>query len=127
MRELAVVIAGLAFSFAWFAIWAGFLHIFGLSPFRRKTEDRASRRQRLRRLGKLRYILTFGLLGPGFAFGLAIITMDFLGSLSRGWVSESIKFAFNAVFFGLFQGFVGWRNEVRDPVPFSPDYPGKVS
>jgi uncharacterized membrane protein len=64
MRELAVVVAGVAIAFAWLAIWAGFLHIFGLSPFRRKIEDRASRQERLRRLGKLRYILTFGVLGP---------------------------------------------------------------
>lgn len=123
MRELAVVIAGIAFAFAWLAIWAGFLHIFGFSPFRRKIEDRASRRQRLKRLGKLRYILTFGVLGPGFAFGLAMITTDVLGNLSRGWASESFKFAFSAVFFGLAQGFMGWRNEVSDPVPFPPDYP----
>jgi hypothetical protein len=123
MREVAVVTAGVAFACAWWAIWAGSLHILGFSPFPRKTEDRANRRQRLNRLGKLRYILTFGVLGPGFAFGLAMITMDFLGNRSRGWVSESIKFAFYAVFFGLFQGFWGWRNEVRDPVPFPPDYP----
>src|SRR5438309_11589476 len=125
MREIAVVIAGIALAFAWLAIWAGFLHIhiFGFSPFRRKIEDRASRRQRLKRLGKLRYILTFGVLGPGFAFGLAMITTNVLGSLSRGWVSESIKFAFYAVFFGLAQGFTGWRIEVSDPVPFPRDYP----
>ena len=123
MRELAVVIAGIAFAFAWLAIWAGFLNIFGFSLFRRKIEDRASRRQRLKRLGKLRYILTFGVLGPGFAFGLAMITTDVLGNLSRGWASESFKFAFSAVFFGLAQGFMGWRNEVSDPVPFPPDYP----
>jgi len=77
----------------------------------------------LKRLGKLRYILTFGVLGPGFAFALAMITMDFLGKFSTGWVSEAIRFAFYAVFFGLFQGFAGWRNDVRDPVPFPPDYP----
>ena len=123
MRELDVVVAGIAIAFAWLAIWAVLLHIFGLSPFRRKMQDRAGRRERLKRLGKLRYILTFGVLGPGFAFGLATSTMDFLRNLSRGWVSESIKFAFYAMFFGLFQGFSGWRNEVRDPVPFPPDYP----
>jgi hypothetical protein len=123
MRELAVVVAGIAIGFVWLAIWAGFLRIFGLSSFRRKIEDRASRRERLKRLGRLRYILTFGVLGPGFAFGLATTITDFLGNLSHGWVSESIKFAFYAMFFGLFQGFSGWRNEVRDPVPFPPDYP----
>src|SRR5450755_583979 len=123
MREVAVVIAGVAVAFAWLAIWAGFLHIFGFSPLRRKTEDRASRRQRLKRLGKLRYILTFGMLGPGFAFGLAMIAVDFLSNASRGWVSASIKFAFFAAVFGLFQGFGSWRREVRDPVPFPPDYP----
>jgi hypothetical protein len=123
MREVAVVIAGVAFACAWLAIWAAFLHMFGFSPFPRKIEDRATRRQRLKGLGKLRYVLAFGVLGPGFAFGLAMITMDFFGDRSRGWVYESIKFAFYAVFFGLFQGFGGWRNEVRDPVPFPPDYP----
>jgi hypothetical protein len=123
MREVALFIAGVAFGCAWLAIWAGFLRIFGFSPFPRKIEDRAGRRQRLNRLGKLRYILTFGVLGFGFAFGLAMIAIDFLDNHSRGWVSESIKFALYAVFFGLFQGFGGWRNEVRDPVPFPPDYP----
>jgi hypothetical protein len=123
MREVAVVIAGVAFAFALVGNLGGFPSYIGFSPFRRKIEDRASRRQRLKRLGKLRYILTFGVLGPGFAFGLAMITMDFLSNRSRGWVSESIKFAFCAVFFGLFQGFGSWRNELRDPVPFPPDYP----
>jgi len=69
MRELGVVVAGIAIAFAWLTIWAGFLHIFDLSPFRRKMTDRDVRRERLKALGKLRYILMFGVLGPDLRSG----------------------------------------------------------
>jgi hypothetical protein len=52
-----------------------------------------------------------------------MITIDFVGHRSLGWVTELTKLLFSAVLFGLFQGFWGWRNAFRDPVPFPPDYP----
>src|SRR6267378_3931433 len=44
-------------------IWAYCLHLFGFAffaVFSGKPEDRASRRERIKQMGKLRYILMFG-------------------------------------------------------------------
>jgi hypothetical protein len=122
MHEVAFVIDGIAVGLVWLAIWTGLLHFFGVAPFGRKVEDRSARRERLKRLGRLKYILAFGVFGQGLAFGPAMITVDFLSHRSAGLVSELIKLVFLAVFFGLFMGFWGWQ-KVRDPVPFPPVYP----
>ena len=45
-----------------------FLQVFGIAPGLRNVEDSASKRERLNRLGKLKYILIFGVLGYGLAF-----------------------------------------------------------
>ena len=123
MREVAFVMVGIAVGLVWMAIWAGLLHVFGIAPFSRKVEDSASTRERLKRLGKVRYIATFGVLRVGLAFGLAMTTIDLVSQRSVGWSSESIKLVFFAVFYGLFMGFWNWRRAFRDPVPFPPEYP----
>jgi hypothetical protein len=123
MREVVFVIFGIAVALVWAAIWTGLLHVLGVPPVSRKVEHLASTRERLRRLGRLNYIVIFGVLGPGVAFGLAMISIDFAGHRSTGWLSELIKLVLFAVFFGLIQGPWRWHRAFRDPVPFSPVYP----
>jgi hypothetical protein len=104
MREVVSVIFGVAVALIWAAIWTGLLHVLGVAPVNRKVEDPASTRERLKRLGKLKYIVIFGVLGPGVAVGLAMITIDFAGHRSTGWLSELIKLVLFAVVFGLIRG-----------------------
>ena len=122
MRYFVSIIAGIAVGLAWLAIWAYVLHAFGIALFQRKAEDRASRRERIRQMGKLRYILMFGVLGSGLAFGLALVTGDFLWHDSLGWTSEIAKLVFLTLLFGWFQGARTWSETFRDPVPFPPNY-----
>jgi len=72
-------------------------------------------------MGKLRYILIFGVLGFGLAFGLGTTAVEFLGHDSHGWVEACAKFVFSSLFFGGFYGAWTW-SEIRDPVPFPPNY-----
>ncbi len=123
MREVAVVLAGIAVALIWLAVWSALLHVLGIAPIRRKLEDCSARRERLKRLGKSKYILIFGVFGSGLGFGLAMITVDLVGHRSHVATTELIKLLFLSVFFGLFQGFWGWRNAFPEPVPFPPVYP----
>ena len=123
MLEVAQGVAGIALGLAWIGLWAGLLHLVGLGPIWQTTEVDGNRRERLKRLGQSMYIVIFGVLGPGVAFGVAITSIDFIGHLSRGWAIELTKFVFLALIFGLFQGFATWRRTFRSPVPFPPDYP----
>ncbi|HZQ67769.1 MAG TPA: hypothetical protein VFA68_04545 [Terriglobales bacterium] len=117
MREAAFVIVGIVVGLVWLAIWTCVLHFFSVTPFGQGKE----RRERLKRLGKLKYVLVVGVLGSGFSFALAMITIDFVSHRWAGLVSELAKFVFLAIFFGLIMGLWNWQG-VRDPVPFPPDY-----
>jgi hypothetical protein len=116
------MVVGIAVAFAWLAVWALVLRAFGLAFFPRQAQDRAGRRERIKQMGKLRYVLIFGVLGSGLAFGLALTTADFLTNGSFRWTSGIVKLVFLAVLFGWFQGAWTW-SEFRDPVPFPPEYP----
>ena len=123
MHEVFFVIVGIAVGVVWAASWTALLHVLGVAPVIGKVEDLASTRERLKRVGKLKSILIFGVLGPGLMFGLAMITIDLVSHRSAGWLSELVKLAFYALFFGVFQGSWRWHRVFRDPVPFPPDYP----
>jgi hypothetical protein len=123
MLEVAYAGAGVAIALTWLGIWAGLLHVVGIAPMRRTVEEQSSKRARLKRLGRFTYVVTFGVLGFGVAFGLAMITVDLFSHRSHGWLSEVLKFSLYAVLFGLFQGFRSWGSAFRDPVPFPPNYP----
>jgi len=73
-------------------------------------------------MGKLWYVLVFGVVGYGLAFGLAIIAVGFLDHDSRGWGAIG-KVVFLSAIFGCFQGVRTWSEAFRDPVPFPPIYP----
>lgn len=122
MQWFFSIVAGLAVAFAWIGIWAFCLHTLGIAPFRGRAEDRIARRERLKRMGKLRYILIFGVLGSGLAFGLAITAADLQAHNSRGWVFAMGKLALSSVLFGWFIGSRNWNTAFREPVPFPPRY-----
>jgi cell division protein FtsW (lipid II flippase) len=116
------IVAGVAVCFAWAAIWNVIvLHAFGIAVLRRQAEDRASRREHMKQMGKLRYILIFGVLGSGIAFGLGLTTADFLDHLWHGWGFGIAKLVFVSVLFGWFNGARTWSEGF--PVPFPPNYP----
>jgi hypothetical protein len=126
VREFVFIIIAIAVALAWMGIWAYCLHLFGfafLAVFSRKPEDRASRRERIKQMGKLRYILMFGVLGFGLALGLGITTADLLAQESHGWVAVVGKLVLLSVLGGWFQGARIWNEAFRDPVPFPPNYP----
>jgi hypothetical protein len=110
----------MAVALAWIAIWTFSLHVFGIAAFGRKAEDRVGRRERIKKMGKLAYILAFGMLGFGVAFGLGITVADFLDHSSHGWVEACGKFVFFSLFFGWFHGARTWSEAFRDPFP--PNY-----
>jgi len=123
VQWLISIVAGIAVGVAWLAIWALSLRSFGIAVFSRRAEDRIRRRERIKQMGKLWYILIFGVAGSGLAVGLAIATADFLGHISHGWVSEIGKLVFLSVIVGWLQGARTWSEAFRDPVPFPPNYP----
>jgi MFS family permease len=126
VREFVFMIVAIAVALAWMGIWAYCLHLFGFAffaVFSGKPEDRASRRERIKQMGKLRYILMFGVLGFGLALGLGITTADLLAHESHGWVAVVGKLVLLSVLGGWFQGARIWSEVFRDPVPFPPNYP----
>ena len=66
------VAIGVAVGFAWISLWLAVLRAFGIPVLMRTPEERESRKQCMLHMGKLRYIITFGVLGSGFAYGLGI-------------------------------------------------------
>jgi len=74
-------------------------------------------------MGKLWYIMMFGVLGFGLALGLGITTADLLAGESHGWVALVGKLVLLSVLGGWFQGARTWSESFRDPVPFPPNYP----
>ena len=124
MRESVSIIVGIAVALAWMAVWSYGLHLFGIAftaVFMRRPEDRARRRERIKRMGKRRYILVFGVLGFGLAMGLATTSGDLLARESHGWFAEVEKFVLSSVLGGWFFGSWTWSENFRDPVPFPPN------
>ena len=125
MREFVPILVGFGVALVWLAIWAFALHVFGIPIFRRTLEKDASRqgrRERIKRMGKLRYVLIFGVFGPGLALGLAITTADLLDHKSHGWVFAFAKLVLFTALFGWVHGARTWSEAFRDPVPFPPDF-----
>ena len=123
MRLFVSIILGIAAAFAWAAIWSYLLHVFGIEALSGQAEDRARRRERIKQMGKLRYILIFGVLGSGLAFGVAITTAELLELQFHGWVFATAKLVLLSVLIGCFQAARTWSEAFRDPVPFPPNYP----
>lgn len=91
MREFAIQIAvGVGVAVGWAAIWTIALRAFDI-PFPGNPEGRASRRERIARMGKRRYILIFGMLGFGLAMGLGTSVAGLVGHNSMDWEGAAIK------------------------------------
>ena len=123
VRWLVPIILGIAVCFAWHVIWFHSLHVFGIAAFSRRAEDSARRRERIKQMGKVRYVLVFGVLGFGLAFGLGITAADLLEQRSRGWVYAVAKFVLITALAGWLHGARTWNDAFRDPVPFPPNFP----
>ena len=123
MQWLISIVAGIAVGLAWLGIWALSLRSFGIAVFSRKARDRVRRQERIKQMGKRWYLLIFGVVGYGLAFGLAITAAGFLDHDSHGLGFAIGKLVFSSVLFGCFQGIRTWSEEFRDPVPFPPTYP----
>jgi hypothetical protein len=123
VREFVIsILCGVAVAFVWLAIWTVALRVCGILVFSRIPEERASRRERLLRLGKLRYVLIFGVFGYGFALALGIAIAGLIGHDSTGWVGAASKVVLLSLLGGWFHGARTWNEAFRDPVPFPPDY-----
>jgi len=124
MREFVIPLAiGLAAGFAWFAIWNVALRAFGISLFARTPEERAARRERIVRMGKLQYTLLVGMLGYGLMFGLAVTIFSIGTHASAGWVRAAVRFVVYIVLFGWWYGVKTWNESFRGEVPFPPHFP----
>jgi hypothetical protein len=121
VRELGAILAGISVSLIWISLWGALLCALGLPSLRRKPTNIANRREATRRLGRLSYLILFGVLGWGLAFGLAMITADYVRGDPHALARELSKLAFLSIVAGLFSGVSSWSR--YHPVPFPPDYP----
>jgi hypothetical protein len=115
------VVVGVAVALGWLAIWTAVLRAFGILVFSRSLEKRAGTRERFIRMGKLRYVIFFGVFGSGFAFGLGIAIAGLIAHATHDWIGAVIQFTLSAILFGCWQGFSTW-NEMRGPTPFPPSF-----
>jgi hypothetical protein len=79
-------------------------------------------------MGKLRYILIFGLLGNAFGMGLGIaasimMSHHLMWPHSVNWGEGAVIFGAAALVSGCLYGLRTWRELFRVAVPFPPVYP----
>ena len=121
MRYLLTFVAGMAVAIAWATIWDLLLGMPTMTFLRRNAKARIRTRERLMRIGQLRYILAVGVLRSGLAFGLAMVTFDLLFDRSvHDWHIEAVKAAFLTLFFGLLSGALGWDAAFSEKGPPPP-------
>jgi hypothetical protein len=114
--KFALAIAvGVAVAFAWMGAWTLGLRAFGLTL----PDERSDRKQHIVRMGKLRYLCIFGVLGGGFAFGLAVAAAMMIGN-SASWGEATTVFLALSLLGGLFNGVRSWNQLFREEVPFPP-------
>jgi hypothetical protein len=123
VREFGSIGVGVAAALAWMAVWSVALHVFGIGVFSRRPETHAIRRERIKKMGKLRYIVIFGVLGVGLAFGLAMTTADLYRYGFRSWSFEVGQLLSLSALVGWVHGARTWNANYRDPVPFPPHFP----
>lgn len=99
-----------AAALVWMVLWRVALGAFGFPIIARTPEARATYRRRQLDIGKARYMVLFGILGYGFAFGLALSVPDMSLHGAR-WLT-AIRFLFGVLFFGLWMGLRNWKETV---------------
>lgn len=110
---------GLAAGCLWLLLWGLVLRAAGIPVYGKSPEQREMRRQRLLRMGRVRYVVVEGILGFGVAFGLAMTVSEFIRHPAEGWIYAVGNFVVFAVVFGLVHSIDGWA-KVRGAVPFPP-------
>ncbi|HEX3321237.1 MAG TPA: hypothetical protein VHR84_11080 [Terriglobales bacterium] len=123
MHWFISIVGGIVVGLAWLAIWALLLRAFGIVAFSIQAEESVRRRERIKQMGKFRYILIFGVAGYGLMFGLAMTVAGVLDHDSPGVGFSIVKLLFLSVLVGCFHGVRTWNQAFRDPVPFPPAYP----
>jgi hypothetical protein len=112
----AVVVA-----FAWLALWTVCLRAFGIPVLKRSPEERAALKERILAMGKLRYVLIFGVLGNGLGFGLGLGVANMIGTPHFGrWIRAATQLVLSMILFGLWGGVSKWNRSFRGEVPFPP-------
>jgi O-antigen/teichoic acid export membrane protein len=121
--EFVISVAiGVAVAAAWMAVWALMLSAFGIPVLMRSLEERAARKERILQMGRVRYILIFGVLGSGFGFGLGIAAATMMTHDSANWGRAAAIFGAVSIG-GCFNGIRGWNQLFHTEVPFPPVYP----
>jgi len=120
---LISIVIGVAVAFSWTAVWALVLRVLGIPALGRTEEQRALRKHRICRMGKLRYIIVFGVFGSGFAFGLGFSVAGVAARVSSSWGQAAATFVSTSLVFGCLNGLRTWNENYRGPVPFPPHYP----
>lgn len=117
---------GVAICFAWLGIWALMLRAFGVPIWTSRPEEREAYRQRIIRLGRLRYVLVFGIFGIGFGLGFAIATsivfFDPSPHAAPDWMRFVGLFVVVALTAGLIQGTRNWNENFREAASFPPRF-----
>ena len=124
MRELVIPIGvAVAVALVWMAVWALALRAVGIPVSMRTPEERNARKQRIFQMGRLRYILVFGVLGSGFGYGLGISIALMVSRGHYDWGYAAIMFGGISLVVGLMNGVRAWNQLFRVEPPFPPHYP----
>jgi ABC-type Fe3+ transport system permease subunit len=124
LESVIAIAVGVAIAFAWLAIWVVVLRAFGIPVLTRTPEEQAVKKQHILQMGKLRYILIFGVLGNGFALGLgiAIAIAVIMKHGSANWGEAATIFGVVSLVTGCINGMRTWSDLFRKEVPFPPLY-----
>jgi hypothetical protein len=123
VRDFVIPLAvGLGVAGPWLAICVIVMRAFGIPYWMLTAEQWAARTQRLLRLGKWRYVFTFGVLCHGFAMGLGISTA--VATMPRTHLSTAIVlFGVIALLSGCMSGVRTWNELFRAEGAFPALYP----
>jgi hypothetical protein len=116
------IVVGVAVAFAWLTIWAVTLRAFGITVLTRTPEERAAFKERVQQMGKVRYVLLFGVLGNGIGLGLGIAVAVMLSRGSADWRLGASLFGAMSLLMGSMNGLRRWNQLFRAEVPFPPVY-----
>jgi len=122
-RLIVSIAAGVAVSLAWSALCLIAIRACGIPVLIRTSEQRAPKKQHMIQMGRLRYVLIFGVIGNGIPYGLGIATAIMMDRYFANCGEGAIIFGVVSLLYGIFNGVKGWNAVFRTEVPFPPAYP----